>query len=230
MLRRSGKSKKSSSACCAAPPPMPPPSVSSVQHFPFASPPIQTQLPSSASAFYKQKGSLLHLSIRANVLHLSVRAIFLHLSIRANPLHLSIRANLQKSPPRTASYTTALNSCTSSAEPTSYTSELETASYTSLSRPNSFPPASTSFTSASTSSMSAREPDSASQVFVPTVRMASGREPILCTPVEWHILTMLETVKHQVTRISTMVNTPSSRVSGMSDTTAEMPNEIIFPL
>ncbi|KAL7825113.1 hypothetical protein AOLI_G00323200 [Acnodon oligacanthus] len=60
--------------------------------------------------------------------------------------------------------------------------------------------------------MSAREPDSASQVFVPTVRMASGREPILCTPVEWHILTKLETVKHQVTRISTMVNTPSSRV------------------
>ncbi|KAL7825156.1 hypothetical protein AOLI_G00323630 [Acnodon oligacanthus] len=220
-LRRSCKSKKASSACCAAPPPMPPPSVSSVQHFPFASPPIQTQLPSSASAFYKQKGSLLHLSIRANVLHLS---------IRANPLHLSIRANLQKSPPRTASYTTALNSCTSSAEPTSYTSALETASYTSLSRPNPFPPASTSFTSASTSSMSAREPDSASQVFVPTVRMASGREPILCTPVEWHILTMLETVKHQVTRISTMVNTPSSRDSGMSDTTAEMPNEMIFPL
>ncbi|KAL7825159.1 hypothetical protein AOLI_G00323660 [Acnodon oligacanthus] len=78
--------------------------------------------------------------------------------------------------------------------------------------------------------MSAREPDSASQVFVPTVRMASGREPILCTPVEWHILTKLETVKHQVTWISTMVNTPSSRVGGMSDTTAEMPNEIIFPL
>ncbi|KAL7825128.1 hypothetical protein AOLI_G00323350 [Acnodon oligacanthus] len=65
MLRRSGKSKKASSACCAAPPPMPPPSVSSVQHFPFASPAIQTQLPSSASAFYIQKGSLLHFSVRA---------------------------------------------------------------------------------------------------------------------------------------------------------------------
>ncbi|KAL7825115.1 hypothetical protein AOLI_G00323220 [Acnodon oligacanthus] len=38
------------------------------------------------------------------------------------------------------------------------------------------------------------------------------------------------TLKLQVTWISTMVNTPSSRVCGMSDTTAEIPNEIIFPL
>ncbi|KAL7825258.1 hypothetical protein AOLI_G00324650, partial [Acnodon oligacanthus] len=95
-LRRSGKSEKASSACCAAPPPMPPPSVSSVQHFPFASPPIQTQLPASASAsaFYKQKGSLLHFSIRANVLHLSIRANLLKLSTKNSLLHCCTRANL----------------------------------------------------------------------------------------------------------------------------------------
>ncbi|KAL7825272.1 hypothetical protein AOLI_G00324790 [Acnodon oligacanthus] len=59
---------------------MPPPSVSSVQHFPFASPPIQTQLPSSA--LYIQKVSLLYFSIRAKPLHVSIRANLLKLSTK----------------------------------------------------------------------------------------------------------------------------------------------------
>ncbi|XP_041642117.1 pollen-specific leucine-rich repeat extensin-like protein 2 [Cheilinus undulatus] len=70
------------------------------------------------------------------------------------------------------------------------------------------------------------------EVFRPTVRVGqSGREPIPCTPTDLHMLTLLENMKHEMNKLSTMVNLLLSRSNNAaSEPTSEMPSDIAFPL
>ncbi|CAL8337985.1 unnamed protein product [Boreogadus saida] len=70
----------------------------------------------------------------------------------------------------------------------------------------------------------------ATEVFMPSLNMGrSGKEPIICTPAELHMLTVMENMKQQINQLSMMMGVLMAR-SGAGAEPVEMTTEISFPL
>ncbi|CAL8337995.1 unnamed protein product [Boreogadus saida] len=70
----------------------------------------------------------------------------------------------------------------------------------------------------------------ATEVFMPSLNMGrSGKEPIICTPAELHMLTVMENMKQQINQLSMMMGVLMAR-SGAGAEPVEMTMEISFPL
>ncbi|KAK7886514.1 hypothetical protein WMY93_026135 [Mugilogobius chulae] len=68
-------------------------------------------------------------------------------------------------------------------------------------------------------------------MFHPKFRLGqSGKDPIPCTAAELHIMTLLENLKQQVNQLSAIANILLARNTSGLEPSAEMPEEIKFPL
>ncbi|CAM4686030.1 unnamed protein product [Leuciscus chuanchicus] len=70
----------------------------------------------------------------------------------------------------------------------------------------------------------------ATEVFMPSLNMGrSGKDPIICTAADLHMLTLMETMKQQINQLSMNMSVIMARMAA-PEPVVEMPEEISLPL
>ncbi|XP_073669954.1 uncharacterized protein [Paramisgurnus dabryanus] len=70
----------------------------------------------------------------------------------------------------------------------------------------------------------------ATEVFMPSLNMGrSGKDPIVCTPADLHMLTLMETMKQQMNQLSMNVSVIMARMAP-AEPVVDIPEEISLPL